>query len=139
MLADRSSNLIAARRVLQSRAIITRCVPIISLAGRERKNQPWWLTCRISFSWPRLRQRHTNPTAGFTSALPGNTLSVSTRSSAFVSEDSVYRLLKSHGLITSQAFILMKAADRFANPTTAPNQLWQSDFTYLKLIGWGWF
>jgi hypothetical protein len=33
----------------------------------------------------------------------------------------------------------MKAADRFANPTTAPNQLWQTDFTYLKIIGWGWF
>ena len=41
---------------------------------------------------------------------------------SFVSEASVYRLLKDHGLITSPAFILMKAADRFANPTTAPNQ-----------------
>src|SRR5438132_10639490 len=49
------------------------------------------------------------------------------------------KLLKDHGLITSPAFILMKAADRFANPTTAPNQLWQTDFTYLKVIGWGWF
>jgi len=57
----------------------------------------------------------------------------------FVSESSVYRLLKSHDLITSPAFILMKAADRFQNPTTAPNQLWQTDFTYLKVIGWGWF
>jgi transposase InsO family protein len=47
--------------------------------------------------------------------------------------------LKDHGLITSPAFILMKAADRFANPTTAPHQLWQTDFTYLKVIGWGWF
>ena len=56
-----------------------------------------------------------------------------------MSEASVYRLLKDHDLITSPAFILMKAADRFANPTTAPNQLWQTDFTYLKVIGWGWF
>src|SRR5258708_9633189 len=33
----------------------------------------------------------------------------------------------------------MKAADHFAQPTTAPNQLWQTDFTYLRVIGWGWF
>src|SRR5512135_2343525 len=58
---------------------------------------------------------------------------------SFVSEATVYRLLKERGLITSPAFILLKAADRFANPTTAPNQLWQTDFTYLKVIGWGWF
>jgi transposase InsO family protein len=57
----------------------------------------------------------------------------------FVSESSVYRLLKAHDLITSPAFILLRAADQFANPTTAPNQLWQTDFTYLKVIGWGWF
>jgi transposase InsO family protein len=57
----------------------------------------------------------------------------------FVSEASVYRLLKAHDLITSPAFILMKAADSFAQPTTAPNQLWQTDFTYLRVIGWGWF
>jgi putative transposase len=57
----------------------------------------------------------------------------------FVSEASVYRVLKAHDLITSPAFILLKAADEFAEKTTAPNQLWQTDFTYLKVIGWGWF
>ncbi|CUS56240.1 Mobile element protein [hydrothermal vent metagenome] len=57
----------------------------------------------------------------------------------FVSEASVYRLLRAHDLITSPAFIVMKAADEFREKTTAPNQLWQTDFTYLKVIGWGWF
>ncbi len=57
----------------------------------------------------------------------------------FVSEASVYRLLKAHDLISSPAFIVMKAADEFKDKTTAPNQLWQTDFTYLKVIGWGWF
>ncbi len=61
------------------------------------------------------------------------------RESYFVSEASVYRLLKAHDLITSPAFIVVKAADQFHTKTTAPNQLWQTDFTYLKVIGWGWF
>ena len=57
----------------------------------------------------------------------------------FVSEASVYRLLKAHDLITSPAFVVIKAADESRDKTTAPNQLWQTDFTYLKVIGWGWF
>src|SRR5207342_3325028 len=42
-------------------------------------------------------------------------------------------------LIASPAFIVITAADAFKDKTTAPNQLWQTDFTYLKVIGWGWF
>lgn len=47
----------------------------------------------------------------------------------FVSEASVYRILKAEGLVTSPAFFVMKAAEAFTNPTTAINQLWQTDFT----------
>jgi putative transposase len=47
----------------------------------------------------------------------------------FVSEASVYRLLKAHDLITSPAYIVVKAAEAFKDKTTAPNQLWQTDFS----------
>jgi putative transposase len=57
----------------------------------------------------------------------------------FASEASVYRLLAAHDLIASPAFIVVKAADEFHSKTTAPGQLWQTDFTYLKVTGWGWF
>jgi len=57
----------------------------------------------------------------------------------FVSESTVYRILKSQDLITSPAWIVMKAKDQFQEPTTAINQLWQTDFTYLKVTGYGWF
>ena len=32
---------------------------------------------------------------------------------------------------------MIKAAKEFTNKTTAPNELWQTDFTYLKVTGWG--
>ena len=57
----------------------------------------------------------------------------------FVSEASVYRLLKSQNLIISPAYIVIKAADELKDKTMAPNQMSQTDFTYLKAIGWGLF
>lgn len=57
----------------------------------------------------------------------------------FISEATAYRILKDHDLATSPAWIVMKAADKFHQPTTAINQLWQTDFTYLRVTGWGWY
>ena len=34
---------------------------------------------------------------------------------------------------------MIKAADEFKDKMVRPNQPWQTDFTYLKVMGWGWF
>ena len=57
----------------------------------------------------------------------------------FISESSVYRILKAKGLITSPTHILIQAADRFKDPPARVHELWQTDFTYLKVIHWGWY
>jgi putative transposase len=57
----------------------------------------------------------------------------------FLSETSVYRILKSFDLITSPAFELVKASDRFEHPTKRVNELWQTDFTQFKVVSWGWY
>jgi transposase InsO family protein len=57
----------------------------------------------------------------------------------FVSESSVYRLLKAADLITSPAYVLMSASDAFQNPTTRVHEMWQTDFTYFRIINWGWY
>ena len=57
----------------------------------------------------------------------------------FVSESSVFRILKGFDLIENPAFEVVKVAKRFKKPTTRPNQLWQTDFTYFKITGWGWY
>jgi putative transposase len=57
----------------------------------------------------------------------------------FISESSVYRILKSYDLIPSPAYIVITASNRYKNPTRRINELWQTDFTYLKVVGWGWY
>ena len=57
----------------------------------------------------------------------------------FVSESSVYRILKAHDLITSPQFTVKRAADKFQHPTSRVHELWQTDFTYFRVVGWGWY
>ncbi len=50
----------------------------------------------------------------------------------FVSEASVYRLLKAHDLVTSPAFIVIKAANEFKDKTTARTSYGRPTFTYFQ-------
>ena len=57
----------------------------------------------------------------------------------FISESSVYRILKARGLITSPAHILLSAGNEFTQKPCFVHELWQTDFTYFKILGWGWY
>lgn len=46
----------------------------------------------------------------------------------YISESSVYRILRDYDLITSPAYIVIRARDRFQHPTERINELWQTDF-----------
>ena len=55
-----------------------------------------------------------------------------------VSESTVYRLLKKHGLIR-EAPLVFKAAKEYHRKTTRIHELWQTDFTYFHILNWGWY
>jgi len=57
----------------------------------------------------------------------------------YVSESTVYRILKAHDLVTSPLYMVIKAHDKFPQPTKRINELWQTDFTYFKVMHWGWY
>ncbi len=57
----------------------------------------------------------------------------------FISESSVYRTLKARGLIQTPSHIFLSAADEFKKKTMFVHEMWQTDFTYFKIIGWGWY
>ncbi|MDM1300008.1 transposase, partial [Empedobacter falsenii] len=57
----------------------------------------------------------------------------------YISESSVYRILKQRDLIPSPNHILISAANEFKDKTNFVHQMWQTDFTYFKIIGWGWY
>jgi transposase InsO family protein len=57
----------------------------------------------------------------------------------FISESTVYRILKANDLIASPSFMVLTARDKFVQPTQRVHELWQTDFTYLKVVHWGWY
>ena len=57
----------------------------------------------------------------------------------YISESSVYKILREYDLLTSPHYIVMSAADAFKHKTRRINEMWQTDFTYFRVIGWGWY
>ncbi len=56
-----------------------------------------------------------------------------------VSESTVYRVLKRHGLIREVKVVGFPAGPEYRVKTSRPNEQWQSDASYFFVVGWGWY
>ena len=57
----------------------------------------------------------------------------------YVSESTVYRILKREGLIKPAELLGFKAGKEYRRKTKQPNELWATDCCHLKVIDWGWY
>ena len=57
----------------------------------------------------------------------------------YVSESTVYRILKRGRLIKPAEIVGFKADKEYHRKTKGPNELWGTDCAHLKLVDWGWY
>ena len=57
----------------------------------------------------------------------------------YVSESTVFRILKREGLIKPAEVIGFKAGKVYHRKTKRPNELWATDCSHIKVFDWGWY
>jgi transposase InsO family protein len=57
----------------------------------------------------------------------------------YVSESTVFRILKREGLIKPAEVIGFKAGKEYHHKTKRPNELWATDCSHIKVFDWGWY
>jgi transposase InsO family protein len=57
----------------------------------------------------------------------------------FLAESNVYRILRDYDLLEYPAFEIVPVQEKFAKPTRRVTEMWPTDFTQLKIVGWGWY
>ncbi len=57
----------------------------------------------------------------------------------YVSESTVFRILKREGLTKPAEIVGFKAGKEYHRKTKKPNELWATDCAHLKVVGWGWY
>ena len=55
-----------------------------------------------------------------------------------VSESTVYRILRREGLV-KRAEMRLAAGKEYHRKTTGPHQMWASDASYFRVVGWGYY
>jgi len=57
----------------------------------------------------------------------------------YVSESTVFRILRREGLIKPAEVVGFKAGKEYHRKTKRPNELWATDCAHIKVLGWGWY
>jgi transposase InsO family protein len=57
----------------------------------------------------------------------------------YVSESTIFRILKREGLIKPAEVVGFKAGKEYHRKTKRPNELWATDCAHLKVYDWGWY
>jgi len=57
----------------------------------------------------------------------------------YISESTVYRILKREGLIKPAEIKGFKASKEYHHKTKRPNELWATDCSHMKVPGWGYY
>jgi len=57
----------------------------------------------------------------------------------YVSESTVFRILRREGLVKPAEVVGFKAGKEYHGKTKKPNELWATDCAHLKVVDWGWY
>jgi putative transposase len=57
----------------------------------------------------------------------------------YISESTVFRILKREGLIKPADIVGFKAGKEYHRKTNRPNELWATDCAHLRVVDWGWY
>jgi len=57
----------------------------------------------------------------------------------YVSESTVFRIMRREGLIKPAEIVGFKAGKEYHRKTKKPNELWATDCAHLKVVDWGWY
>jgi putative transposase len=93
--------------------------------------------------WNKLRPEEESKILAQARALPEISarqlaLRIADTEGSYVSESTVFRILKREGLIKPAEVVGFKAGKEYHRKTKKPNELWATDCAHLKVVDWGW-
>jgi transposase InsO family protein len=111
---------------------------------RKAEGRLWDRKGGSRFPWNRVRPEEQEMILAEARALPELSsrelaLRIVDSAGLYVSESTVYRILKREGLIKAADLVGFKAGKEYHRKTTRTHELWATDCAYLKVMGWGWY